>query len=313
MFLAGTLNTLEIGLFLFVLFVLAGTVWLFLTSMDNLKELKEEQRRQYEYLHYIHQSPPEAPAVSIWKVWLDSIKRNFKKASASVKKPVTTKKLQLPEIDVSEKHSLSDIKSLLNQQQLALQKLQRQLDETVQREEVAASNKADQKVEELELLLEEKEAEIKQLLQQQKLSEKIMLRLEEVQKEFTFMQERVGMMERQAATAQQLSLELEDLRETHERLENDYIRKSEKLQEYMNENSRLHQQLCETEDKLQEANLQRQQLLKKVKLLEEMNNDLQTLSDTNKHLQTELRRIGELESMLNMMTEERDQLLRKRF
>jgi hypothetical protein len=40
---------------------------------------------------------------------------------------------------------------------------------------------------------------------------------------------------------------------------------------------------------------------------------MQTMTAANKHMQTELRRIGELESMLNMMTEERDQLLRKRF
>jgi hypothetical protein len=81
----------------------------------------------------------------------------------------------------------------------------------------------------------------------------------------------------------------------------------------MSEASKLHQQLCDTEDKLQEANQQRQQLQKKVKLLEELNSDMQTMTAANKHMQTELRRIGELESMLNMMTEERDQLLRKRF
>jgi hypothetical protein len=39
---------------------------------------------------------------------------------------------------------------------------------------------------------------------------------------------------------------------------------------------------------------------------------MQSISDTNKKLQTELRRIGELESMLNMMAEERDFLLRKK-
>ena len=39
---------------------------------------------------------------------------------------------------------------------------------------------------------------------------------------------------------------------------------------------------------------------------------MQSIADTNKKLQTELRRIGELESMLNMMAEERDFLLRKK-
>ena len=66
------------------------------------------------------------------------------------------------------------------------------------------------------------------------------------------------------------------------------------------------------EDKLAEANLQRQQLQKKVQFLTDLNTDLQSISDTNKKLQTELRRIGELESMLNMMAEERDFLLRRK-
>jgi len=39
---------------------------------------------------------------------------------------------------------------------------------------------------------------------------------------------------------------------------------------------------------------------------------MQSLSDTNKKLQTELRRIGELESMLNTMAQERDFLLKKK-
>jgi len=68
----------------------------------------------------------------------------------------------------------------------------------------------------------------------------------------------------------------------------------------------------ELEDKLSEANLQRQQLHKKVQFLSDLNNDMQSIADTNKKLQTELRRIGELESMLNMMAEERDFLLRKK-
>jgi chromosome segregation ATPase len=312
MHLVASFNTLEIGLFLFVLCVLAGTIWLFLTSMDNLKQLKAEQREQYAHLNFF---PPvkETIQASVWlqlkRLWLQLVSR---KAAVKTARPVKLRAeaLSIPE---NKDHSISDIKSLLNQQQYALQQLQRQLDETVEKEEKTHHSKAQQKVEELEIQLEEKEAEIQQLLQQQKITDKIMMRLEEVQKEFSFMQERMGLMEKQAATAQQLSLELEDLQESHARLEAEYARKSEKLQQYMSEASKLHQQLCDTEDKLQEANQQRQQLQKKVKLLEELNSDMQTMTAANKHMQTELRRIGELESMLNMMTEERDQLLRKRF
>ena len=312
MYLAGTFNTLEIGLFLFVLCVLAGTIWLFLTSMDNLKQLKAEQREQYAHLNFF---PPvkETIRVSVWlqlkKLWLQLMaKKPVVKYSRSVQ--IKAGALPIPE---KKDHSFSDIRSLLNQQQYTLQQLQRQLDETVEKEEKVHTSKAQQKIEALEIQLEEKEGEIQQLLQQQKITDKIMMRLEEVQKEFSFMQERMALMEKQASMAQQLSLELEDLQESHARLEAEYARKTEKLQQYMSEASKLHQQLCDTEDKLQEANQQRQQLQKKVKLLEELNSDMQTMTAANKHMQTELRRIGELESMLNMMTEERDQLLRKRF
>jgi uncharacterized protein Smg (DUF494 family) len=84
------------------------------------------------------------------------------------------------------------------------------------------------------------------------------------------------------------------------------------LEEVMNENQQMRQQMDELEDKLAEANLQRQQLQKKVLFLTDLNTDMQSIADSNKKLQTELRRIGELESMLNMMAEERDFLLRKK-
>ena len=90
------------------------------------------------------------------------------------------------------------------------------------------------------------------------------------------------------------------------------MKKEEKIRELSVENGRLHEQLNTTEDKLSEANLQRQQLLKKVQFLEEVNNDIQQMSDTNRKLKNELRRVGELESMLNLITEERDALLKRR-
>ena len=120
-------------------------------------------------------------------------------------------------------------------------------------------------------------------------------------------------LEKQASQANNFMIELEDAKEAFNQLNKDLIKKNEQLQNILTENQRMHQQLCETEDKLQEANMQRQQLFKKVKVLEEMNADFQSIADAHQKLQTELRRIGELESMLNMMTEERDQLLRKRF
>ena len=84
-----------------------------------------------------------------------------------------------------------------------------------------------------------------------------------------------------------------------------------KLNSTTNDNQQLQSQLIETEDKLREASFQRQQLQKRVAYLEELNNDLQAVSDANKKLEVQLKRIGELESMLNMAAEERDQLIRR--
>jgi len=105
---------------------------------------------------------------------------------------------------------------------------------------------------------------------------------------------------------------LEDTKYTYEQVHKELLRKQEKLEELMEENQLLRHQKNEAEDKLADANLQRQQLHKKVQFLSDLNNDMQNIADTNKKLQTDLRRIGELESMLNMMSEEREFLLRKK-
>ena len=78
------------------------------------------------------------------------------------------------------------------------------------------------------------------------------------------------------------------------------------------ENQNLQLLLSDLEDKLREANFHRQQLQKRATYLEELNSDLQVVSDTNKKLESQLRRVGELESMLNMVAEERDQLARNK-
>ena len=125
------------------------------------------------------------------------------------------------------------------------------------------------------------------------------------------MQERMKTLELQAAQASRLAIELEDSKTAYVQLAGELTKKSEKVQQVVLENTKLHEELAQTEDKLQEANFQRQQLFKKVQLLEAANDELQTLTVANKKMQTELRRISELESMLNMIIEERNQLLRK--
>jgi chromosome segregation ATPase len=166
--------------------------------------------------------------------------------------------------------------------------------------------------EELRQQLERKEAELRELRQQAELNNKLQSHFEEVQAGYEELQMKVQRMEQQAWQAAEMGIKVDSLQQAVDQLEKTVLKKEEKIREISVENGRLHEQLNITEDKLAEANLQRQQLLKKVQFLEEVNNDIQQMSDTNRKLKNELRRVGELESMLNLITEERDALLKRR-
>ena len=166
--------------------------------------------------------------------------------------------------------------------------------------------------EELRQQLQRKEAEIRELRQQVELNHKLQNHFEEVQVGYEELQLKVQKMEQQAWQAAELAMRADNLEQEKEQLEKTVLKKEEKIRELSVENGRLHELLNQTEDKLSEANLQRQQLQKKVHFLEEINSDIQQMSDTNRKLKNELRRVGELESMLNLITEERDALLKRK-
>jgi predicted nuclease with TOPRIM domain len=98
------------------------------------------------------------------------------------------------------------------------------------------------------------------------------------------------------------------LKESYYRLNKDYEEQKIKLNISVNEKQQYFKELTETEEKLKEANFQRQQLQKKVAYLEELSRDMAAMADANKKLEVQIRRIGELESMLNVTEEERDRL-----
>jgi len=167
-------------------------------------------------------------------------------------------------------------------------------------------------VETLQQSLEERNAEVHKIKQQYTAAQKIAARMDDVYKEYDHLQQKIASLEQQANRANTYAIELEDAKETGIQLKKDLVRKQAKLQDLIAENGLLHQQLSETEDKLEESNLHRKQLMKKVQFLESINIEYQQVSDANKKLQNELRRIGELESMLSMMADERDNLLQRK-
>lgn len=159
--------------------------------------------------------------------------------------------------------------------------------------------------------LSEKEKEIHNIRQKETLTKEMTSMLDSAYSEFSVLQSKIQKLESQLTASKMLNLEYEDLKEEHIRAKREMDEQKGKLNSLSSENQQLQSLLNDTEDKLREANFQRLQLQKRVTYLEELNNDFQVVSDANKKLEGQLRRIGELESMLNVVSEERDHLVKK--
>ena len=151
---------------------------------------------------------------------------------------------------------------------------------------------------ELRKALSDKEGEIKQIRQQQSLSKEMNERLEKAYGEFNLLQDKIQKVETHLVQPQNRNFEFDELQQSYFKLTKDFDEMKLKYLSMMEENQRLTRLLADAEDKLREANFQRQQLMKKVGFLEELNTDLQQVTEHNKKLENQLRRIGEIEVML---------------
>lgn len=161
-------------------------------------------------------------------------------------------------------------------------------------------------IKDLKYMLGEKESEITQIRQKEHLTKEMTSMLDNAYSEFSVLQSKIQKLESQLSSSKMVNMEYEDLKESHFKLHKELEENKNRLTHYMQENHNLQIQLTKTEDKLSEANLQRQQLHKKVAYLEELNKDLQQMSDANKKLESQIKRIGELESMLNLAEEKEE-------
>lgn len=183
--------------------------------------------------------------------------------------------------------------------------------EEKQQEILRMNEQLSMQVEDLREALEQKEKEILNSRQKQQLTNEMTSMIDSAYTEFNVLQEKMQKLESQANASRKISLEYEDLKENHYRLTKDYDDLKKKANNLSSENKQLLEELTETEDKLKEANFQRQQLQKRIGYLEELNNDLQVVAEANKKLESQLKRVAELESMLNVVSEERDDLAKK--
>jgi chromosome segregation ATPase len=168
-----------------------------------------------------------------------------------------------------------------------------------------------EEVEQLRSALVQKEQEISTVRQKANLSKEMNSMLDNAYIEFNLLQEKMQKLETQLSSSKLISLEYEDIKEELHKLRRDFDEQKIRLNTANNENREMQSRLSDTEDRLREATLQRQQLQKRVAYLEELNYDLQAVTEANKRLEGQIKRIGELESKLNVVSAERDNLIRK--
>jgi chromosome segregation ATPase len=308
--LAIEFNLIEISVFVFSFLLLIGTIVFLRNSLTGLEEIKAQQRG-----HPVKKKKKKTLA-SAYHEFMDTLFGAKPEKIAPSKPIIQQQQEKITVRKLTEADTLLSLKQSFIQQQQYLANVLNKIEDLESREQVEELKEQNEKllskIDKLEWELEEKEEQLHKLQKQKEVTDQMSARLEDVQTEFLVLQQTMATLEAQANKTNILAMELEETKEAYYQLKNDTIRKQEKLQELLSENAKLYQQLADTEDKLSESNMQRQQLLKKTKMLEDLNNDFQTVAETNQKLQTELRRIGELESMLNMMMEERDNLLRRK-
>jgi chromosome segregation ATPase len=151
--------------------------------------------------------------------------------------------------------------------------------------------------------LNEKENEVNQIRQQQRLGEEMSDRLNKAYSEFGMLQDKLQKLQTNLSQPQK-GADYEQLHESYFKLTKDFDEARQKQIALWEENQRLSRILSDTEDKLREANFQRLQFQKKVAFLEELNNDLQQVSEHNKKLDSQLRRISEMEALLAKATQQ---------
>jgi chromosome segregation ATPase len=167
-------------------------------------------------------------------------------------------------------------------------------------------------VSELKLMLAQKEKEATGILKKERLTSEVTSLLDSAYNEFHVLQEKIHDLESQLIVSKTTKMEYEEIKEGYSKVSRNLEEQKLKYNVLVSENRQLQADLLQMDEKFKEANFQRQQIQKKVTYLEEINRDMQVVSDTQKKLEGQLKRISELESMLNIVSEERDDLANRK-
>lgn len=327
-----SLSVLEIILLLFTAVVLGITIHFFITSRRNLRsspieidkmnknlaewkqkyfndlELKERERAVLKQQVVEAEEKNEIDAIELEELQYKNQKLKSELSEIQKTFPQGEKTDYLQQ--------LVEAKSSLVEHNEKVDQLLKQIDairnvEEEQQVAVQQNKKLILEVQELRSLLNNQSKELNTLRQKEQLAGQMSSLLENANAEFSLLQSKIQKLEKDMSLSGIGNVELEDMKEAYHKLNQDFEEQGQKLHTSIMENQQLRSQLFETEDKLKGANFERQQLHKKLSFFEELNSDLQTLAESNKKLEIQLKRMAELESMLNVISQERDELMRK--
>ncbi len=145
----------------------------------------------------------------------------------------------------------------------------------------------------------EKDTEINRIMQEQRLVLEMNERMDKAYADFTQMQDKLRKLEQYLDQPHSKRIEYDQLQESYFKLSREFDEVRGKQIALFDENQRLSRILADTEDKLKEATFHRQQYQKKMMFLEELNRDLQDATEQHKKMESQLRRISEMESILS--------------
>ncbi|HQV61401.1 MAG: hypothetical protein IPN39_16600 [Chitinophagaceae bacterium] len=225
-------------------------------------------------------------------------------ASSSSEKPDYIEQLRMAQTSLLQHNE--KINQLLGQIDIVKETEERQQEIIKTNEELSSQ------IDDLRFKLSQKEKEINNVRQKEHLTTEMNAMLDSAYSEFNVLQDKIQKLEHQVNVSKRINLEYEELKEVQHKMTRDFEEQKLKYQAAVEENRQLQLAIAEAEDSLKETEFQRHQLQKRVAYLEELNNDMQAMSDANKKLEGQLKRIGELESMLNVIAEERDQLIQRK-
>jgi Tfp pilus assembly protein PilO len=148
----------------------------------------------------------------------------------------------------------------------------------------------------------DKESELNKYRQQQLMTRELQDRLEKAYTEYAALQDKLQKVEGYLINPHNRVMDFEELQESYFKNTKEFDELKLRHMKMEEGSQHLQRLLADAEYKLRESNFQRQQLLKKVAFMEELNSDLQQVSEHNKKMEGQLRRLGEIENLLSRIS-----------